>query len=316
MKLFLDQTGERYAYRSSRCAEVCSQHQQCSHFVHSVTFGDCILCSGCDFTLGCRNDPTCKHYTSWSKQSCVENATTVGHETSYLDDPLYRLIFRGHDVYANVTLRPGRVHGWGTHRSLYKQLVAALPPNPLLVEVGVWKGATVAILASELAKRNIGGKVLAVDTWLGALEMWDRAGDDHSRDLRLEAGYPTVYRDFLSNVIRLRHQRVVIPFPTTSEIAAQFLMRYGVRAHLIHLDAGHEYAAVKADLAAWAPVVAKGGVLLGDDYVGYWRGVRQAVDEYALAHGLAVEVVRHKWILRGAGDAFNQTMIWPPLPAG
>ena len=63
-------------------------------------------------------------------------------------------------------------------------------PKPLVVEVGVWKGASCAIFASALRRQSRGGRIVAVDTFLGALEMWDREAADSSRDLKLVG--PTV----------------------------------------------------------------------------------------------------------------------------
>ena len=47
----------------------------------------------------------------------------------------------------------------------------------------MWKGASCAIFASGMKRLNMPGRVLAVDTWLGAVEMWDRHQKDTSRDL-------------------------------------------------------------------------------------------------------------------------------------
>ena len=74
-------------------------------------------------------------------------------------------------------MRPLAVKGWGTLRELYTKLLAEtisrIEPGrqepPLVAEVGVWKGASSAIFTTELRRLGV-GKVLAVDTWLGALE--------------------------------------------------------------------------------------------------------------------------------------------------
>lgn len=101
-----------------------------------------------------------------------------------------------------------------------------------MAEVGVWKGASSAIFTTELRRLGV-GKVLAVDTWLGALEMWDRAAADTSRDLQLVSGYPSVYMTFLSNMAQLNLTNHVIPFPAPSELVAQFLRRHRVQIDLL-----------------------------------------------------------------------------------
>ena len=50
-------------------------------------------------------------------------------------------------------------------------------------------------------------------------------------------------------------------------------------ADFIFIDAGHSYAAVKADIAAWRPKVREGGWFGGHDYHPAYTGVMRAVDE-------------------------------------
>jgi len=59
---------------------------------------------------------------------------------------------------------------------------------------------------------------------------------------------------------------------------------------VLHIDAGHDYLSVMADLKAWWPQLNPGGVLIGDDYFkkpiigqGKWPEVRQAFDEFLAA---------------------------------
>ncbi len=70
----------------------------------------------------------------------------------------------------------------------------------------------------------------------------------------------------------------------------------------IYLDADHSYEAVRADLAAWYPKLKPGGLIAGDDYgalpvhvVNFGQGdlsfgVKQAVDEFCLAHKKNVSI--------------------------
>lgn len=47
----------------------------------------------------------------------------------------------------------------------------------------------------------------------------------------------------------------------------------------VFIDADHSYAGCKADIAAWAPKVRKGGMVSGHDYNDAWPGVKEAVNE-------------------------------------
>jgi hypothetical protein len=62
------------------------------------------------------------------------------------------------------------------------------------------------------------------------------------------------------------------------------------------LDAAHDYDSVMADLRAWWPVLASGGVLIGDDYVpgGGWASVREAFDDFFGGLGLFIESANGK----------------------
>ena len=52
---------------------------------------------------------------------------------------------------------------------------------------------------------------------------------------------------------------------------------------VVHLDGGHDYTAVSADLKLWWERLASGGILIGDDYFDrerLWPEVRQAFDDF------------------------------------
>lgn len=140
-------------------------------------------------------------------------------------------------------------------------------------------------MAQEL-KRQGSGTIVAVDTWLGAIEFWTKhmkGPTDSTRDLKWVNGYPSVYYDFLSNVVHANVTKQVVPFPAPSTLAATFFKRKGIRAEIVHIDASHEYEDVATDLRVWSEVLATNGVLFGDDYNPYWRGVVRAIDEFVAA---------------------------------
>lgn len=59
----------------------------------------------------------------------------------------------------------------------------------------------------------------------------------------------------------------------------------------VYIDGAHDYKSAKADIAAWWPKVKLGGVLAGHDYsIAYAPGVVRAVEEFASAEGLRVEL--------------------------
>jgi hypothetical protein len=58
--------------------------------------------------------------------------------------------------------------------------------------------------------------------------------------------------------------------------------------HFVYIDAAHDYDSVCADLAAWYPKLALGGLIGGHDYISAWPGVIRAVDEFRAMHSLDI----------------------------
>ena len=69
---------------------------------------------------------------------------------------------------------------------------------------------------------------------------------------------------------------------------------------MCYIDAIHTYESCKQDIALWYPKVKRGGILAGHDYLegvhgNQEFGVKRAVDEFASANGLAVNVIPEEW---------------------
>jgi hypothetical protein len=153
------------------------------------------------------------------------------------------------------------LQGWNSQHRYLLEAIEDLPS--LIVEVGVWKGGSVIFMANELKRLELQSTIIAVDTWLGSSELW--VGPFRG-DLGFIGSWPQLYYKFLSNVTHEQVNDYVAPFPMDSLNAAVTLGDLGLRPDVIHLDAGHRYESVLADLRAWWPVLAPGGVFIGDDY--------------------------------------------------
>lgn len=205
-------------------------------------------------------------------------------------------LWHGRDPFAHppADLRPLDLQGWRSHHPFLDEAVAEWRPR-VVVEVGAWKGASALHMAGAMAARAIPGTVIAVDTWLGAVDHWADAG--LFAELATEHGYPSLYRTFLGNVLREGLADRVVPLPLDSVNAAELMRLRGVSADVIHLDAGHAEASVAADLAAWWPVLRPGGLFVADDYDalgGRFPGVQRAVDAFC-----AAQTVAGPWAWRG-----------------
>ena len=194
---------------------------------------------------------------------------------------------------------PRDLSGWGSDSQAFDELISLLPSPTLIVEVGTWKGASAIEMAKALDRHHQAKKaqILCIDTWLGALEFWTNHDDaERYGSLKLNHGYPTVYYQFLANVCHAGFQDVVIPFPQTSTIAAQFLRTHAIQADLIYIDGSHEEEDVYQDLQDYWPILKPSGTVFGDDYS--WDGVRLAVERFAKEAKKTVKFSHDKWLIQ------------------
>ena len=178
------------------------------------------------------------------------------------------------------------LQGWNSHHRYLAEAIAEIRPQTV-VEIGVWKGVSSIHMANLLKQQGIDGAVIAIDTWLGASDHWTHP--DWFSSLLVEYGQPMMMRTFMANVMESNAQDVIVPLPLDSVNAAEVLKAYGVQIDMLHIDAGHEYGSVIADLRAWWPLLRSGGILIGDDYYEgpEWPGLRRAFDEFFGELGIA-----------------------------
>ncbi len=185
--------------------------------------------------------------------------------------------------------------GWGGDSAAFSQLIRETHPT-FIIEVGSWKGASAVTMADALETHDIDGRILCIDTWLGALEFWSDQGDpERFHALECKHGYPSVYYRFLSNVCHRGQQQRIVPFPLPSSAAALWLLRTDLRADLIYIDGSHEEDDVYQDLLDFHALLNPGGKIFGDDWG--WSGVRAAVERFASEEKLQIRHLHDKWIL-------------------
>jgi cephalosporin hydroxylase len=171
---------------------------------------------------------------------------------------------------------------WFTYPNLYSRFVKELSNGSKIVEVGCWKGKSIAYLAVEIINSGKDIKVDAIDTWKGTPDE-----DVHQKDKYVIED--KLYELFLSNIAPV--SSVINPIRMSSVEAAKLYEDESI--DVVFIDAGHTYEDVKADILAWYPKVKKGGYVSGHDYP--WSGgdaVKKAVDE--LVRGF--EVTEGCWV--------------------
>ncbi len=179
------------------------------------------------------------------------------------------------------------LQGWNSQHRLLSETITEIRP-PIIVEIGVWKGASTVFMAEEVKKIKSDSAIISVDTFLGSSEHWLGS---LTPDFRSRNGYPFLYQKFLSNITNSDVENYVVPLPMDSLNAVQIITSLDLFPHMIHLDGGHDYQSVMSDLQAWWPALAPGGVLVGDDYYenGTWPMVKRAFDEFFGERGAPIE---------------------------
>lgn len=160
------------------------------------------------------------------------------------------------ELYDSVQLLPFDDHGWFLNMGPLRECLK-MKPAKVVIEVGCWLGFSTRFIANLLPE---GGRIYAIDTWLGS--------EEHRDDPRL----PFLYQQFLSNVKHAGLTEKIIPLRMHSHEAAKAL---NVPADLIYIDASHDEESVYQDILQWYPHLALGGVLCGDDL--RWESVRKGV---------------------------------------
>lgn len=171
---------------------------------------------------------------------------------------------------------------WFSYPNLYRRFTKELPSGSKIVEVGSWKGKSIAFLAVEIENSGKDIKVDAVDTWAKLDTEYYHATDTYVLN-------DTLYELFLSNISKVKH--IVTPVRMKSLEAAKTYKDESLDA--VFIDACHEYDCVKEDIQAWLPKVKRNGYLAGHDYSSH-PSVAQAVHELL---GL-VESDENCWVYR------------------
>ncbi|GAN77997.1 class I SAM-dependent methyltransferase [Acidisphaera rubrifaciens] len=210
-------------------------------------------------------------------------------------DKIVELLWRGRDPFLGFPehLFEYDAQGWFSGHHYLTETINHLSDNPVIVEVGVWKGGSVITMAEKLKASGINGVVIAIDTWLGAWDHWIL--DDWFPHLAVSHGRPSMQSKFMSNIMHHKLSDVVVPFPLDSLNAKNVLQHYDIQVDMIHIDGAHDYDSVAADLKCWWPLLKEGGFLIADDYHELnWPEVKRAVDDFFGDMGIDFEHTDNK----------------------
>jgi predicted O-methyltransferase YrrM len=167
----------------------------------------------------------------------------------------------------NTVQRPA---GWSDGiDEFYKKVVPGLPDHKSIVEVGVWLGRSLVYLGALIKHHKRHLIAYGVDTFDGG-----PAATPAMRAIVARYG-GSLYDEAGAGLALLKLDDVVRLIKADSvDAAKQFLDR---ELGLVFIDASHTFEGTVADIQAWRPKLAPGGLLAGHDVDS--PGVRRAIDQ-------------------------------------
>lgn len=180
-------------------------------------------------------------------------------------------------LIAPPAVRPELVdlpQGWFHHGPKVLDLLEQHRPA-VVVELGSWLGQSAIAMARVV--RCWGGTVSCVDTWSCTLD--EHGGSPLGQPpLAIAACARSMVQAGVSASIRL--------IPASTDDAGA---RWRGPIDFLYVDADHGYRGVTSDLQTWAPHIAPGGLIVGDDYGNpLYPGVAVAWDEFERQRGIVL----------------------------
>ena len=189
-------------------------------------------------------------------------------------DLLLKKLFRGVDPFKTWRNHSGKKadHSYphsGLSPDLVRQTIKRILDRnitvPLIVEVGSFKGGSACTIASTIKEAGLHATLLCIDTFLGDVNM--RTDHNGWLDwLDLQGGHPTVFDQFMANIVDRGHQDVVLPLVASSTVGLRALQRIGITFPMAYLDSAHEAEETMLELKLLSRLMPGGSVLLGDDF--------------------------------------------------
>jgi hypothetical protein len=140
----------------------------------------------------------------------------------------------------------------------------------IFVEIGIWKGKSIAYLAQRIKEAGKNIQLFGIDTFEGTAEDYVLLEDDDLRSGNLYLEYSKIvepYKNIITTIVGSSHT----VFDQFRDNSIDFLF----------IDADHRYEGIKTDIYNWFPKVKLGGIISGHDYeTTLTCGVKKAVDEY------------------------------------
>jgi hypothetical protein len=168
------------------------------------------------------------------------------------------------------------IPGWFQWRRHQEEAVAHFPDGSWFVEVGCYLGRSICSLGEVVRDAGRDIRIIGVDTGRGSGPEGQRKIDAHSGAVAHGGGTfaGTLHRNIIGCGLADTIQLLISDSVGAAALFGDESLSW------VHIDARHDYDSVAADIRAWAPKVAPGGWLSGDDYQAeWWPGVVDAVGD-------------------------------------
>ena len=180
--------------------------------------------------------------------------------------------------------------GYFDFQTFYLAAVGMARPGDVLVELGVYKGRSLAFLAVEAERSGKALRIVGVDLFEQIRTVPNPFGD-------YDAGCTGEQTSEQADV-RRAFEAAGCPVPALVEAcsydAADDFADGSVA--MVYVDADHHTGLVRRDIAAWWPKIRPGGRLGGHDYTGEpSNGVTIAVDEFVKDAGVPLGRIGVTW---------------------
>ena len=140
-------------------------------------------------------------------------------------------------------------------KNLLKQTLSLTEGH--IIEIGCWEGRSTYNLAQTCYPQTL----LCNDTWLGNIE--ESKATDKTNISELLAKERNVYETFIHNMNLLTQGNYTV----IKKDCIEWLSTYNEPIKFIHIDASHEYESVAKTLDKVLPLMVKGGIVCGDDFI-------------------------------------------------
>ena len=149
-----------------------------------------------------------------------------------------------------------KIDGFFNYECVFDCVIDRLESGANIVEIGVWKGMSIAYAAVKIIQSKKDIKLFAIDSFEGSL------GETKHLDPK------NIVSDQIYNVCikNLDPVKDVVTIIRNESVEASKMFE-DKSLDFVFIDAAHSYDFVKADIEAWLPKVKAGGYIGGHDYL-------------------------------------------------